>query len=139
MKTLLNIQYSSKAQQQFIDWANAICGYPDNISSTLAYANPSEPILLSDKQAWITEVTHDLQEKAIEANDNTYSFVSGEILEDGTIIVTDTTISNVETLDPLVKNVRNYSIEVERIILENAEMEVIETLLGDNNTLGNLL
>lgn len=144
MKTLLNIQYSLEAQQSFIDWANQICNFPDG-KGTETYSNPSEPVITCNEdgsikeQRWITEATHDLQEKAIAVNDNTYSFVAGEILDDGTIVVTDTTISNVETLDPLVENVRNYSIEVERVILENTEMEVIETLLGDNNTLGNLL
>ena len=141
VKTLLNIQYSHEAQQQFIEWANTICGYPDNTGTT-TYANPSEPIITYNEdgsikeQVWLTKVTHDLQEKAIVANDNTYSFVAGEILADGTIIVTDTTISNVTDLNSLVDNAKNYSIKVDRPILEQAEMETVEALLGDGNSLG---
>lgn len=141
VKTLLNKAYSSEAQLEFINWANGMCNFPDD-KGTETYANPSEPVIIYNEdgivreQYWLTVVTHDLQEKI---TDCPYSFVAGEILADGTIVVTDTTISNVETLDPLVENVRNYSIEVERIILENAEMEVVETLLGDGNLLGDLL
>lgn len=140
MKTLLNIQYSIEAQQQFIDWANKVCGYPDK-TGTMIYANTSEPVITYNEdgsikeQRWITKVTHDLQEKAIAANDNSYSFVAGEVLDDGTIVVTDTTISNVSDLELLAENVKNYAIEVDRPVLEDASMETIETLLGDGNTL----
>ena len=140
VKTLLNKAYSSEAQLEFINWANGMCNFPDG-KGTETYANPSEPVIIYNEdgtvreQYWLTVVTHDLQEKAIAANDSTYSFVAGEILEDGTIVVTDTTISNVSDLEPLAENVKNYAIEVERPVLEDASMETIETLLGDGNTL----
>lgn len=137
VKTLLNKAYSAEAQQQFIDWANGVCGYPDNTGTT-TYANPSEPVITETETYWLTVVTHDLQ-LAIGDKDCIYSFIAGEILEDGSIIVTDTTISNVTDLDSLVENAKNYSIEVTKTVLQTAEMEVVETLLGDGNTLGDSL
>ena len=136
MKTLLNIQYTPEAQQQFIDWANTICGYPDK-TGTMIYANTSEPVITYNEdgsikeQRWITKVTHDLQEKAIAANDNTYSFVAGEILEDGTIVVTDTVIEATNA-EQLIENARNYVID---LTPSSATQEVIDKLVENNNTI----
>jgi len=133
MKSLFNKSLTAEAQLDFIAWANTVKGYPDG-NGTETYAQPSEPIVTETETYWLTPVSHDLQEAAEAIDDRSFSFVSGEVLADGSIVVTDELIQT-DNLEPLVDNVKNYQIEVPREALYDAEMEVIETLIGDGNVL----
>ena len=128
VKTLYR-KYSSLEQLQTeIEQINTILGFPDG-KGTETYASIPEATITETETFWLIPATHYLQE----LNPN-IPLVSGEVLSDGTIVVTDQLIQT-DNLDPLVDNVKNYQIEVPREALYDAEMETIETLIGDGNVL----
>lgn len=130
--------------QSDIDLINQIKGYPDS-TGTLTYAQVPEEVVEKDEEGnaidsfKLLKCTHDLQEALIEKGGLDLPMVSVEIIGDSSILIQEDTILNVQNLDILPENVKNYVIPVTRDVLENASMEVVEILLGDGNNLGSLL
>lgn len=134
IKTLYR-KYSSLEQLQTeIDQIDNLLGFPDG-KGTTTYCNIPEPTIITDEEGnatetfWLIPATYDLQELNPEI-----PLVSIEVLNDGSIVVTDELIQ-ANSLDNLADNVKNYQIEVSREALYDAEMETIETLIGDGNLL----
>jgi hypothetical protein len=135
MKTLYRKYSSIDLITSEIEMINQKLGYPDG-KGTNTYANIPEPTIITDESGneierfWLLKCTHDLQERG----NPDIPMVSVEVLNDGNIVVTDELI-RADSLDALADNVKNYAIEVPREALYDAEMETIETLIGDGNVL----